>query len=185
MKAKSLFLGLAKTLMLVFYCLVVFIGTTLLLSNKRSVSRTMAQPLWILERDSCYMDYSNYLRNHLEGERIIIYAETEPCAACAERSIMNVVFSVLDSCSVKRPILVYHPTGEINTEVMDVYHNKFDKYLRVFVTTEDSIMDKNSWMPKYLGFYGIVTDSLSRVLYAGSLFDDRFLKCCYREFRIK
>ena len=185
MKLKSLLLGLVETVMLVFYCLVVFIVTTILLSNKKNISSTITQPFLILEKDSCYMDYSNDLRNHIEGEQIVIYAETEPCAACAERSIMNVVFSILDSCSVKRPILVYHPTGKIDSEVIDVYHNKFDKYLRVFVTSEDSIMDKNSWMPKYLGFYGIVTDSLRRVLYAGSLFDDRFLECCYREFKIK
>lgn len=174
--------ALAKGVLLIIFGLIVFVGTTLFLGSKNSVGSAIAGPLMVLEKDSCYMDYSNDLKTIIGGERIVIYAETEPCAACSERAIMNIVYSIIDSCSVERPVMVYHPIEEVDLKVINEYHKKFDEYLKVFVTSEDSIMLKNSWMPEYLGFYGIVTDTSRRVLYAGSLFDDKFLECCFREF---
>ena len=182
MVLNKLLSGIVNTLLFFLFGLFVFVGTSFLLSNKNAGSNAIAGPLMVLEEDSCYMDYSSDLKTIIGGGRIVLYAETEPCAVCSERAIMNVVYAILDSCSIDRPVMVYHPVEEIDLSVINEYHKKFDKYLRVVVSREDSIMIKNSWMPEYLGFYGIITDSENRVLYAGSLFDDRFLECCYKEF---
>lgn len=182
MTLKKVLSTIVRIVFFIFFGLLVFVVTTLVLSSNNRVGSTFAEPHMVTEEDSCYMGYSNNLRGLLEGKGVFLYVETEPCAACSERAIMNVVYSLLDSCSVERPVMIYHPIEEIDLKMIDEYHKRFDRYLRVVVSREDSIMIKNSWIPKYLGFYGIVSDSLNRVLYAGSLFDNRFLECCYKEF---
>lgn len=113
---------------------------------------------------------------------MIFYIETEPCAICSEKNIMTVFNYIRDSCQYVNPIMVYHPIIEIDLDIINDYRSRFDDFMEVIVTREDSIMIKNPWMPKYLGFYGIVTDSACKVLYAGSLFKTDFLKCCKYHF---
>lgn len=176
---------IAWTLLLILFGIFVFVVTSILLSNRSSRGDSNTQYFIIQEKDSCYMLLSNDLKKKYDGKGVIIYAETEPCAACSERAIMNVVYPILDSCSVERLVMVYHPIKEINNKEINEYKNKYEEYLDVVVSRDDSIMTLNPWMPKYLGFYGIITDSTNRVLYTGSLFDERFMESCFREFKKK
>ena len=171
------------TLLLILFGIIVFVITSFLLDEKSSGSNVNAESLMIQEKDSCYMVLSKEMKKRFDGKGVFLYAETEPCAACSERAIMNVVYPILDSCSVEHLVMVYHPIEERSIKEMNEDHLRFEKYLDVLVSREDSIMTMNPWMPKYLGFYGIITDSVNRVLYAGSLFDKRFLESCYREFK--
>ena len=174
---------IAWTLLLIFWGLFVFVISLHFLSNKSSGSNEIVESFMIKERDSCYIDFSDNIKKIYDGKGVLLYAETEPCAACSERAIMNVVYPILDSCSVEQLVMVYHPIREISLNQINEYHIKYDKYLNVVVSRDDSIMIKNPWLPKYLGFYGIITDSINRVIYAGSLFDERFLNYCFREFK--
>lgn len=183
MRIKKTLSAIVRTLLLILFGILVFIVTSLLLSDKSSGGNVNAESRMIQEKDSCYIVFSKEMKKLFDGKSVFLYAETEPCAACSERAIMSVVYPILDSCSVEHLVMVYHPIEEISIKEINEYHLRFKKYLDVVVSREDSIMTMNPWMPKYLGFYGIITDSINRVLYAGSLFDKRFLESCYREFK--
>ena len=176
---------LLNTILILFLGVVVFALTTLILNIKQNVQELTSNQKWfVFEEDSCFIRYSEKLDiiDSISGD-IILYLETEPCATCSEQAIMNVVYSIIDSCHIK-PMLLYHPIEALDSQRVNDYYSRFDKKMRVLVSMDDSIMIKNNWMPKYLGFYGIVFDSSGLVCYAGSLFDDRFLKSCIQHFGI-
>lgn len=158
-----------------FVGVVCFCVTTIILNRyKRSVD-SFELP-FVSERDSCLFEISNKLselRN--KTDETIVYIETNACAMCTESAILNIIRIMHDSSAAKEPIMIYHPSEEIDSSVMKDYHNHFDNYFRVIISNEDSVMEKNQWLPKNLGIYGIVVDSLSRVRFAGSLFDPSFI----------
>ena len=164
----------------VTFGLIVFVVTFIVLEDLGKVNSVNAKTV-ILESDSCYLDKPEGLSILDSCEGILLYVETEPCAACIESAIMQVVNSITDSCGIKRPLMIFHPVTKCDQKTINEYHKRFDERIGLIITVEDSIMIKNPWIPKYMGFYGIVTDSLSRVLYAGSLFDPDFLVCCKKQ----
>ena len=174
---------LFNTILILLFGVLVYAITSLIL-NKSVQKLTAYQKRFILEEDSCFIKYSEKLDmiDSISGD-IILYLETEPCATCSEQAIMNVVYSIIDSCQIK-PMLLYHPIEAIDSQKINDYYSRFDKKMRVLVSMDDSIMIKNNWMPKFLGYYGIVIDSSGLVCYAGTLFDDRFLKSCIKHFGI-
>lgn len=134
-----------------------------------------------MERDSCYLDYPDELRNSKKGA-ILLYVETKPCAGCSESIIMNTVNSIKEAGLTVEPVMLYHPSETGDSSRINAYFEKYAQHVKLFVSCDDSIMIKNPWLPEGFGFYGIVTDSLDRVKFAGSFYDPGFLACCTREF---
>lgn len=160
---------------------VCFCGVTFFL-NRNKLGKQQIQLPYVSVRDSCVLNVSDgLLELSREAKGIIVYVEAGTCAACSENAIKEVAQYMHDSVGTSRPMLLYHPPVEIDSGLVKDYHNHFDDYFRVVITSEDSLMIKNPWMPEYLGIYGIVTDSLDRVLFAGSLFDKRFMDCCIKQ----
>ena len=172
--------GLLKTALFVLFGLVVFILTALLLYRK-DFANGAARYTTISEADSCYLEYSRVLRKSGEGI-ILLYVETKPCAKCSESIILSTVSSIYDAVSGIEPIMLYHIAENFDSSAVEDYYDRFAQHIDLIVSSEDSIMIRNPWMPQNLGFYGIVTDSLDRVWYAGSLLDQEFLACCSRLF---
>lgn len=159
---------------------VCFCGATLLL-NRNKLSKQHIQLPYVSVKDSCVLNASDgLLELSREAKGIIVYVEAGSCAVCTENAIKEVAQYMRDSVGTSRPVLLYHPPVEIDSNLVKDYHNHFDDYFRLVVSDQDSLMIKNPWMPKYLGIYGIITDSLDRVLFAGSLFDKRFTDCCIK-----
>ena len=182
MKIKKSIFTLLWMLLCSFIGLIVFSVTLVALNRDRNYSHSLSIST-ITEKDSCTFYASNeILELNKESEGIILYLETKPCAICSENAIMDIAHYMQDSLIIRNPILLFHPITDIDSIITMGYHERFDKYFKVVVTREDSIMIKNPWMSEFLGFYGIVTDSMSRVQYAGSLFDPEFLACCKRQF---
>ena len=182
MKTKKLFLSLLWMLLYSIVGLIVFSVVFVALGNRKKKALFSELPK-ITEVDNFFFDASNEILE-LSGETgsIIVYLETSACAVCAESAIGDIIQYIKDSvCSQTGHLLVFHPTMDIDSTTVSDYHEMFGRIFRVAVTQEDSIMIKNPWMPEYLGFYGIVKDSLNRVLYAGSLFDPDFLVCCKKQ----
>ena len=180
MKLKKIICVIGNALVLAFLGVLFFVLTIMIISHRAS---NREEKLKVTEEDGLYFDYSKTLLEPYVGNGgIIIYVETEPCASCSEGAIMDVVYSIQDSCLDIKPILVYHPIEEIDSGIIKDYYKKFEKNTKVFVSRSDSIMIKNPWMPHFLGFYGIVTDSLNKVCYAGILFDEDFIRCCKNHF---
>ena len=48
-------------------------------------------------------------------------------------------------------------------------------YCELFFTQQDSIRDLNSWMDPRINIYGIIIGPSNEMLYAGFLYDERFL----------
>ena len=160
---------------------VCFCGATFFL-NRNKLGKQQIQLPYVSVRDSCVLNVSDgLLELSREAKGIIVYVEAGTCAACSENAIKEVAQYMHDSVGTSRPMLLYHPPVEIDSSLVKDYHNHFDDYFRVVVSAQDSLMIKNPWMPEYLGIYGIVTDSLDRVLFAGSLFDRRFMDCCIKQ----
>ncbi len=158
-----------------------FCGATLVLNRHKSGKMPVQLP-YVSVKDSCMLNASDgLLELSREAKGIIVYVEAGTCAACSENAIKEVAQYMHDSVGTSRPMLLYHPPVEIDSSLVKDYHNHFDDYFRVVITSDDSLMIKNPWMPEYLGIYGIVTDSLDRVLFAGSLFDKRFMDCCIKQ----
>ena len=158
-----------------------FCGVTLLLNRKNVSAQTLQLP-YVSVKDSCMLNASDGLLDlSREAKGIIVYVEAGSCATCTENAIKEVAQYMHDSVGITKPMLLYHPPVEIDSSLVKDYHNHFDDYFRVVVSDQDSLMIKNPWMPEYLGIYGIVTDSLDRVLFAGSLFDKRFMNCCIKQ----
>ena len=158
-----------------------FCGVTLLLNRKNVSAKTLQLP-YVSVKDSCMLKASDGLLDlSREAKGIIVYVEAGSCATCTDNAIKEVAQYMRDSVGITKPMLLYHPPVEIDSSLVRDYHNHFDEYFRVIVSDQDSLMIKNPWMPEYLGIYGIVTDSLDRVLFAGSLFDKRFMDCCIKQ----
>ena len=172
--------GLFKTALFVLLGLVVFIITSLLLYRKEFANDAVRYNT-ISESDSCYLEYPDTLRKSGEGI-ILLYVETKPCAKCSESIILSTVSSIYDAVSGIEPIMLYHIAENYDSSAVEDYYDRFARHIDLIVSGEDSIMIRNPWMPQNLGFYGIVTDSLDRVQYAGSLFDQEFVACCSRLF---
>lgn len=180
-KTNKFFSSLLTMLLYSAVGVVCFWGVTLFL-NRGKLSKKPTQLPYVSVKDSCRFDVSDgLLELSREANGIIVYVEAGSCAACAENAIKEVAQYMQDSVVTTKPMLLYHPPVEINPSLVKDYHNHFDNYFRVVVSSDDSIMIKNPWMPEYLGIYGIVTDSLDRVLFAGSLFDRRFMDCCIKQ----
>ena len=178
--AHSFFKGLLKTALYVLFGLVVFAATALLLW-RRGLANGTGRYTAIGSADSCYLKYPDVLRKSSEG-MILLYVETKPCAKCSESIILSTVSSIYDVVSEIEPIMLYHIAENFDSSAAEDYYDRFAQHIDLIVSGEDSIMIRNPWMPQNLGFYGIVTDSLDRVWYAGSLLDQEFLACCSRLF---
>lgn len=180
MKLKKIICAIGNVLILFFFGVFIFVATILLINNRTSNDRRKNK---VTEEDGLFLDYSKtLLEPYIGNGGIIIYVETEPCASCSEGAIMSAVYSIQDSCVDINPTLIYHPVEEIDSGIIREYYKKFGKSTKVIVSRSDSIMIKNPWMPRFLGFYGIVTDSLNQVCYAGLLFDEDFIRCCKNRF---
>ena len=180
-KTNKFFSSLLTMLLYSAVGVVCFCGVTLFL-NRGKLDKKPTQLPYVSVKDSCRFDVSDgLLEISREAKGIIVYVEAGSCAACAESAIKEVAQYMHDSVVTTKPMLLYHPPVEIDSSLVKDYHNHFDDYFRVVVSAQDSLMIKNPWMPEYLGIYGIVTDSLDRVLFAGSLFDRRFMDCCIKQ----
>ena len=181
MKINKPFQSILTMLLYSLVGVVCFCGVTLFL-NRNKLGKQQIQLPYVSVRDSCVLNVSDgLLELSREAKGIIVYVEAGTCAACSENAIKEVAQYMHDSVGTSRPMLLYHPPVEIDSSLVKDYHNHFDDYFRVVVSAQDSLMIKNPWMPEYLGIYGIVTDSLDRVLFAGSLFDKRFMDCCIKQ----
>jgi hypothetical protein len=181
MKINKPFQSILTMLIYSLVGVVCFCGVTLFL-NRNKLGKQQIQLPYVSVRDSCVLNVSDgLLELSREAKGIIVYVEAGTCAACSENAIKEVAQYMHDSVGTSRPMLLYHPPVEIDSSLVKDYHNHFDDYFRVVVSAQDSLMIKNPWMPEYLGIYGIVTDSLDRVLFAGSLFDKRFMDCCIKQ----
>ena len=181
MKINKPFQSILTMLLYSLVGVVCFCGVTLFL-NRNKLGKQQIQLPYVSVRDSCVLNVSDgLLELSREAKGIIVYVEAGTCAACSENAIKEVAQYMHDSVATSRPMLLYHPPVEIDSSLVKDYHNHFDDYFRVVVSAQDSLMIKNPWMPEYLGIYGIVTDSLDRVLFAGSLFDKRFMDCCIKQ----
>ena len=181
MKINKPFQSILTMLLYSLVGVVCFCGVTLFL-NRNKLGKQQIQLPYVSVRDSCVLNVSDgLLELSREAKGIIVYVEAGTCAACSENAIKEVAQYMHDSVGTSRPMLLYHPPVEIDSSLVKDYHNHFDDYFRVVVSAQDSLMIKNPWMPEYLGIYGIVTDSLDRVLFAGSLFDRRFMDCCIKQ----
>ena len=181
MKINKPFQSILTMLLYSLVGVVCFCGVTLFL-NRNKLGKQQIQLPYVSVRDSCVLNVSDgLLELSREAKGIIVYVEAGTCAACSENAIKEVAQYMHDSVGTSRPMLLYHPPVDIDSSLVKDYHNHFDDYFRVVVSAQDSLMIKNPWMPEYLGIYGIVTDSLDRVLFAGSLFDRRFMDCCIKQ----
>ena len=181
MKINKPFQSILTMLLYSLVGVVCFCGVTLFL-NRNKLGKQQIQLPYVSVRDSCVLNVSDgLLELSREAKGIIVYVEAGTCAACSENAIKEVAQYMHDSVVTTKPMLLYHPPVEIDSSLVKDYHNHFDDYFRVVVSAQDSLMIKNPWMPEYLGIYGIVTDSLDRVLFAGSLFDRRFMDCCIKQ----
>lgn len=181
MKINKPFQSILTMLIYSLVGVVCFCGVTLFLKRNKLGKQQIQLP-YVSVRDSCVLNVSDgLLELSREAKGIIVYVEAGTCAACSENAIKEVAQYMHDSVGTSRPMLLYHPPVEIDSSLVKDYHNHFDDYFRVVVSAQDSLMIKNPWMPEYLGIYGIVTDSLDRVLFAGSLFDRRFMDCCIKQ----
>lgn len=176
----SFFKGCFRVSLYVLFGLFVFILTTLVLYRKGNAKSAVRYDR-ITEKDSCYLKYPGRLRDSREG-MILLYVDTKPCAKCSESFIVNMVDSIRNAGLRVEPVMYYHPVAISDMNQVDEYYSRFADYIRIVIGVEDSIMSYNPWMQSGLGFYGIVTDSVDRVKFAGSMLDPGFLACCSREF---
>lgn len=140
--------------------------------------------LYLTGIDSCMFDASSKILDLCQkADGIIIYLEVKACAVCSENAIKKLAMYLNDSIVTTKPLLVFHPIADIDSTIVADYHNRFDKYFDVVVCNDDSIMIKNPWLPKSLGFYGFLIDSDNRVSYAGSVLEPVFLSYCKRQLK--
>lgn len=169
-----------EALMYVLFGLLVFALTTLFLSNK-SNNKGEVSYYTINDKDGFVLEYPDMLHRSNDG-MVLLYVETKPCAKCSESLILNMVKSIKEAGLSVEPIMVYHLEEGSDTGVINDYYDHFADYIDLVVSPEDSIRIRNPWIPQGLGFYGIVTDSMNNVQYAGSLFDKAFMACCSKQF---
>ena len=173
-------MGKIRKLSYVVFGLIVFALTTLFLNMKSNV-RGEAGYFTINDEDGYVLDYPDVLRRSNDG-MVLLYVETKPCAKCSESLILNMVKTIKEAGLSVEPIMVYHLEEGFDKDVINDYNDCFADHIDLIVSPEDSIRIRNPWIPQGLGFYGIVTDSLNIVQYAGSLFDKAFMACCSRQF---
>lgn len=172
MQIKYLIKILLRVMLYLIFGLAIFILTILFLRNQKENESNKL--LVATKEDGLVFDASNDILNHLQNNgRLIVYLETRPCASCSSKAMNDWIGFFQDASEIEKPLLVFHPIIDIDSTIVYDYHFWFDDYFDVVITNRDSIMIKNPWMPERLGFYGILTDSLNNIVYAGSLFDDR------------
>ena len=177
---RSLFKSFLGALMYVLFGLLVFVLTTLLLHKKSEAKGEVS--FYTINDDAGYvLEYPDRLRISDEG-LLLLYVETKPCAKCSESLILNMVQTIKEAGLSVEPMMVYHLEEDSDTGVINDYYDRFADYIDLVVSCDDSIRIRNPWIPRGLGFYGIVTDSMDRVKFAGSMLDSGFLACCSREF---
>ncbi len=180
---RAVFMSLLKMAVYVLLGLVVFALTTVFL-NRRSIRNDMPRYTVIKETDSCYFDCPDSLFNSKDG-LILFYVDTKPCAKCSESIILNTVKSIRKAGLSVEPTMVYHMSENYDMDEVNDYYDRYAGFIDLVVSDEDSIMIRNPWLPHGLAFYGIVTDSLNNVKYAGSLADEAFLACCNSQFGVE
>lgn len=173
---------LLRTGAYVLFGLFVFTLTTYFLYRKRL--NGVIQYTTVSEADSCILDCPDWLRSSKDGA-ILLYVETKPCAKCSESIILDMVNSIDEAGLKIKPAMICHLSEGFDSCVANDYYERFAEQIDLVVSSDDSIRIRNVWLPQGLGFYGIVTDSLDRVHYAGSMFDQVFLTCCIRQFGTK
>jgi len=180
LKTDVIFKATLRTIIYALFGFFVFFLTSFFL-YKKNYTKGSFHYSTIGEADSCILEYPDYLFKTGNGV-ILMYIETKACAKCSESIILNTVNSLKDSKLIVEPVLLFHPSEKTDSVKINDYYDIFAEHVKTVVTYDDSIMINNSWLPDNFGFYGIVTDSLNMVQYAGSLFDPGFLACCKRQF---
>jgi hypothetical protein len=166
-----------------FVGLTLFVGTIVVLNKDKITSSITITK--VSEKDSCVFDASNDILGFCKDNGdLIVYIESKPCPSCTKSAMKNLIYFMQDSLTIQKPLFLFHPSSDVDSTVIKDYEIRFSEDFNVVVTREDSIMIKNPWMPNELGFYGIITDSLSRVQYAGWLFDPDFILACKKQFGI-
>lgn len=180
MRIRSIISFALKVISLGLFGLLVFVVTVVLLYNK--TSKKGYDKLRYTEQDSCVFLYEDILINEKHNSSVYVYLETNPCASCSEKAILDVAYYLQDIEAGVKPYLIFHPLVDIESDVVEDYHNRYDDTFNVLVTENNIIRELNPWLPERLGFYGIVTDSTGYVKYAGFLFDSDFFSCCSELF---
>ena len=176
MNKKRCFASVVWMFIYLFVGVIVYLITSSFLNSRNSQTRDQ---LYLTGIDSCMFDASsNILDLCQKADGLVFYLEVKACAVCSENAIKKLAMYLHDSIVTTQPLLLFHPIVDIDSTIMADYHNRFDKYFDVVVCNDDSIMIKNPWLPKSLGFYGFLIDSDMRVLYAGSVFEPVFLSYC-------
>ena len=174
-----LLLILLRTVLLLFFGLLVFFVTIIFLNSNNEPQ--MISNLKIEKNDSCIFKMpSRISTGKMVTDEVIFYIESESCSSCAESAITSVLSYTQDSVIEKKPILIIHPMIDIDSTVLNDYKLRFEDKFNLLVSNDDSLRILNPWLPNNLGYYGITTDSLGFVCYAGFLFDKDFIKSCSR-----
>ena len=165
-------------LYLLFGLLVFFIAIIVLNYNEEP---QMISNLKIDENDSCIFKLPNSISTReIYTDEIIFFIEAESCSSCSANAITRVLSYTQDSLIGKKPILIIHPMMDNDSNVVNDFKIRFEENYRLIVSNDDSVRILNPWLPNSLGYYGITTDSLGFVSYAGFLFDNDFIKSCSR-----
>lgn len=177
---KSFLKGLLRTVLYVSFGFFVFILTSLLLYRK-GYAKSGARYARITERDSFRLEYPQDMLDFANGG-VLLYVDTQPCAKCSQSVILSTLDSFNEAGLSIDPVMLYHTFDSYDPDQVNDYRVRFGQHVDLVISTQDSIMIKNPWLQDGIGFYGIVTDSLDRVLFAGSMLDPEFLICSSRQF---
>ena len=126
MRISKCFSILLWMLLCSFVGLFVFLFTLVALNRDRTYTHSSSIAT-ITEKDSCTLYASNEILELRKGaDGIFLYFETKPCAICSENAIMDITHFMQDSLIIKKPILLFHPTMEIDSSMAMRYHDRFD-----------------------------------------------------------
>lgn len=175
-------LALFRIVLLILFGLLVFSITIIALISRNELQ--MISNSKISRNDSCIFKMPNSISTgKIVADEVIFYIESESCTSCAANVITSVLSYTQDSVIRKKPILIIRPQKDIDSAEVDDYKLRFEDKFDLIVSNDDSLRILNPWLPKYLGYYGITTDSLGFVSYAGFLFDSVFINSLSREIK--
>ena len=146
--------------------------------NCTEITSQRAEQRNIVKTDSIFHCSNLYKQNIIKGDsiKLVIYIEGDYCASCHAKLIYSVLSFLEDSLKggYGKPIMFWHPKAP-NMEMKNMCLEYFGTDCELFFTQQDSIRDLNSWMDPRINIYGIIIGPSNEMLYAGFLYDERFL----------